>query len=181
MVRIMENFNRTFFEILFRFAHRSFLLDDVIVFLGTYLPALLVIAAIVLIFSQKGMRRRLFLFCELALAVILSRGIVTEVIRFFYTHPRPAEALGIDALIVDTSRSFPSGHAMFFFAMAMVLLYWNKKWGTWFFVFAAVNGIARIIAGVHWPLDVLGGAVLGVLCAMVVHRLLEKQRRELEG
>ena len=176
----MISLNRQIFEFFFHFAHRSIVFDDALVFLATYLPVILVIAAIVFLFSQKGMRRRLFIFCELALAVILSRGIVTEVIRFFYAHPRPAEALGIEALIRDTSHSFPSGHAMFFFAMAMTLFYWNRKWGTWFFVFAAVNGIARVVAGVHWPFDVVGGAILGILCAMLVHQLLESQRKLLE-
>ena len=58
-------------------------------FLRCGLPYLLVLAFLVLVYYQKGWRRKVYLFCEAALAIILARGIVTEVIRYFYHEPRP--------------------------------------------------------------------------------------------
>jgi len=166
---------------MFRFAHRSFVTDDLVVFLAVYLPVILVLAAFAFVCSQKGMRKKLFLTGELLIAVIVSRGVVTEAIRFFFPHPRPPAVLGVVSLFTDTASSFPSGHAAVYFALATVLFFWNKKWGTWFFVLAAVNGIARVVAGVHWPFDIVGGAVVGILSALLIHRALAREKAALEG
>jgi len=40
-------------------------------------------------------------------------------------------------------------------------------------------GVARIYAGAHWPLDVIGGAAVGILSALFIHWLLKGSRREL--
>lgn len=154
-------------------ARRNFFLDGLGIFLSQYLPYLFVLAFIVLVLKEKGNRRRLFLFCEGALSVILARGLLTEIIRFFYNHPRPFEALNFTPLIPESGSSFPSGHAAFFFALSFVVFYANREWGIWFFVLSSINGLARIFVGVHWPLDVLGGVVIGLLSGWAIHRLLK--------
>jgi len=68
---------------------------------------------------------------------------------------------------------------VFFFTLAMVVFYRNRKWGTWFFIWALINGIARIYVGVHWPLDILGGALIGILSAIFIHWLLRDSREKL--
>ena len=70
--------------------------------------------------------------------------------------------------------SFPSGHAALFFAMAMVIYFYNKKWGLWFFGAAILMGLSRIIAGVHYPTDILGGAIIGTLTAWAVFYFAKK-------
>ncbi len=153
-------------------------LDGLGIFLAQWLPYFLVVGFLILILSQSGWRRKLYWFAEGAMAIIVSRGIVTEIIRFFYHHERPFSFYNFMPLISESGWSFPSGHAAWFFAMAMTIWYINRKWGVWFFIFALVNGIARIYVGVHWPLDIIGGAVVGILSALLVHWLL-KQSREL--
>lgn len=115
------------------------------------------------------------------MAIILARGIITEAIRFFYHSPRPFEALSFSALISESGSSFPSGHAAFFFALAMTVFYYGRRLGWWFFSFALVVGFARIFAGVHWPLDILGGAGVGILSGFLVHKLLKPYSRQIFG
>ena len=169
--------------ILFNFVHqfvgRNVFLDDVAVFFANYLIYLLVIGFLVLVIYENGTRRKLYLFAEGALAVILSRGILTEVIRFFYHHPRPFDALGFTPLVPESGPSFPSGHMTFIFALAMVVWYVNRRWGIWYFILGALMGIARIYVGVHWPLDILGGIVIGVLSGMAIRAALRKSREGL--
>ena len=82
-------------------------------------------------------------------------------------------ALGFEPLIArDMVGSFPSGHSAFYFALAFSLFYFNKKWGWWFTVLAFFMGLARIFTGVHYPSDILGGALLGLVSVLVVAGLL---------
>jgi len=60
------------------------------------------------------------------------------------------------------SLSFPSSHAMNMFAQAMLFTCFYRRKAVWFFAFATMIGFSRVYTGVHYPFDVLGGAVFGV-------------------
>jgi len=169
----MEAVNQYLFGLIFQFSGRNFLLDDFAVFASKYLPYVLVLGFLIFAFSSKDWRMRFFIFANGAIAVILARGIITEIIRFFYHHPRPFEVLSFTPLIGESGYSLPSGHAAWFFALAMIVFYFNRKMGWWYFAFAALIGIARIFAGVHWPLDVAVGALIGIGSGILVHYFLK--------
>lgn len=57
--------------------------------------------------------------------------------------------------------SFPSGHATIAFAMAVVLSRKEPKWKWAFYTLAVFISLSRIYLGVHYPLDVIAGGVLG--------------------
>ena len=175
----MESLNQDIFRLFFSLAHQNPFLDTVFVFCAKYLAYLLVIGFLVFILSRKDSRVRLFIFIEGVLAVIIARSIITETIRFFYHHPRPFEALSLSPLVQGDGYSFPSGHAVTFFSLAMVLYYFDKRIGSWFFLFAFINGVSRIIAGVHFPLDIIGGIVVGVLSGVMVHELSKNSWRKM--
>ena len=77
-------------------------------------------------------------------------------------------------VLTDSAWSFPSGHATFFFAMATAIYLYNKKWGIWFFVGAILISIGRVIAGLHYPSDILGGAIIGAFVAYVTFYVAQK-------
>ncbi len=169
----MEAVNQYLFKLIFKFNHQNFLLDDFAVLLAKYLPYFFVFGFLVFAFSNKDWRLRVLIFADAAIAIILSRGIITEFIRFFYHHLRPFEVLNFTPLVAESGYSFPSGHAAWFFALAMIIFYFSRKLGWWYLAFAACNSLARIFVGVHWPLDVLGGAIVGIVSAVLVHGILE--------
>jgi len=76
----------------------------------------------------------------------------------------------------ENFQSFPSGHAIFFFALSAVAYSFNKKLGIFFLICSIIMGIARIFVGVHWPSDILGGAVLGIMVGAVISRLYIKNK-----
>jgi undecaprenyl-diphosphatase len=101
--------------------------------------------------------------------VIIACGVawlLAEVLKLFFKTPRPPLALhNVHALFSETGYAFPSGHAIFFSAIAVSLYFINKKVGYWFIFFALLIGLARITAGVHFPMDILGGFIIGSLVA----------------
>ena len=80
------------------------------------------------------------------------------------------------ALIVKKPGSFscPSVHTYLAFSSAMEIFHYYRKAGIGVFVFAAMVGFSRMYFFVHYPTDVLFGAVLGVVTAFAVCWLLDR-------
>lgn len=114
------------------------------------------------------------IFWVALLSAILSRGIFTEVIRYFYQRPRPYLALADVNILAEINRqtpAFPSGHSAFMFAIAFAIYLFDKKIGLTLVSAALVFGFARVYIGIHWPSDILGGILAALLSVYLVFRL----------
>jgi len=162
------------FSLLYELAHKSQFLDWFLIFLGKYLIFILGIVFVILVLREKDWRRR-FYFSALALiSVILSRGIITPLIQFYYDKPRPFVILDIQSLINHAATpSFPSGHIAFIVPIALTAWFINRRVGIWFIISTILIGLARISVGIHWPTDILGGIAIGTLSFLVVYYLLK--------
>jgi len=87
-----------------------------------------------------------------------------------YAEPRPLVPAPHDG-------SFPSGHAATSFAAATVLTLYLPRWAPLWILLAVAIGFSRVYVGVHYPLDVVGGAVLGVLVATSLRLLVAALQR----
>jgi undecaprenyl-diphosphatase len=111
------------------------------------------------------------------IAAILS--LVTENLLKDYFHvPRPPVAIGPDKvrLLGHLSHSFslPSGHAVFSFMTATVIGYGRGVgWKLFLLPSAMLVAWSRIYLGVHYPLDVLSGAVVGIVYGLVCWKAYE--------
>lgn len=162
-------FDVTLLHVLNNLTGKSRIFDTLIVSLASYLPYFLVAAFLVLLyFAAYSKREKLYLFWTTAISIVVARGVITEIIRFFIHRPRPFLVYQLHPLISEHEWSFPSGHAAFFFAMATAIYFYNKKWGIGFFIAALLMNISRIVAGVHYPSDILGGMIIGILVAYVI-------------
>ena len=160
------------FYLLNNLAGQSRILDFLFIFLAEYLAYVLVaIFVILLFFSAYEKKEKIKIFFVTFISAIISRFVLVEIIRIFYHRPRPFITHNVHQLITDSAWSFPSGHAAFFFAMATAIYFYNKKWGIGFFIGAILITISRVIAGVHYPSDIIGGMVVGILTACVVFYL----------
>ncbi|WP_271273896.1 phosphatase PAP2 family protein [Aliamphritea hakodatensis] len=86
---------------------------------------------------------------------------------------RPCDHLrGVTPAIRPADRfSFPSGHAAAAFAFASALSIYYPNWSEAAFTIAGLIGLSRILLGVHYPTDILAGAMLGLSSAMLGHHL----------
>lgn len=168
--------NLKIFYFLNNLADRSSFGNGLILFFAEYLTyVLLLIFAGYVYLAFRSWRERGIVFVTTAAAATLARLVLTELIRFFYHHPRPYITLTVHQLLPsENSYSFPSGHASLFFAVSTVIYAYNRKLGTFFFVASFVMGLARIAAGIHFPLDIAGGAVVGVISGFIVLKLRDK-------
>jgi undecaprenyl-diphosphatase len=168
------------FQAIFSLAGQNVFVDTIAIFFARYLPYLLVIGFFVLLLGFRSGRERMFFFAQAVLIGILSRGILVELIRYFYDRPRPFEVFGIEPLVAHSplEPSLPSGHAAFYFGLALAAWFMNRRWGGVYIVLASLMGFARVIIGVHWPTDVLAGAVLGIISAFFVRWLIVGYRPE---
>lgn len=73
-------------------------------------------------------------------------------------------------LLISHARDpgFPSDHATGAFAMAMALWFYDRAIGGLAFVLAAIVAFARVYVGVHYPSDVVGGALIGMAVALIL-------------
>jgi undecaprenyl-diphosphatase len=86
-----------------------------------------------------------------------------------YAEPRPLVAAPHDA-------AFPSGHAATSFAAATVLSFARPRWAPAFYLLALAIGFSRVYVGVHYPLDIAGGAALGIAVAIALRWLVRARR-----
>ena len=71
----------------------------------------------------------------------------------------------------------PSGHATFAGALAMAVFLLKKKLSIIFIIGALLIGLARIIAGVHWPVDIVAGYLVGALVSVLIYFIYMKISR----
>jgi undecaprenyl-diphosphatase len=109
-----------------------------------------------------------------SLAGMMAAGLgllVSQVITHVWQRPRPYAAHPYDTILLvapSNEPSFPSDHAVAAFAIAFTVAVVGRRMGALFLAGATVIGLTRILAGLHYPGDVLAGAAIGFLSAALV-------------
>ncbi len=162
------------FNILHKYGAISPLVDWCALFIAEYLPYILALAAIIVIFRSKNWRFKMWTLLVLVFSLLLSYGFLNIIIHYAYGRPRPFTVLGFTPPFSETSSSFPSSHATFFFTIAYVMFLIRRKTGYWFLALAILNGFARVFVGVHWPFDIVGGALIALIGFFITLRIFPK-------
>jgi undecaprenyl-diphosphatase len=122
-----------------------------------------------------------FICSLLAMAIA---GTASFLINIFWQRPHPFEShFGeiiqpiINGLRISAS-SFPSIHTYIAFAIAVsIFLYGHRRLGTVLFIIAILIGLSRIGTGLHYPTDIVAGAVIGIISGIVAFRIVHRYQR----
>ncbi len=164
--------NLYFFNLINQFASKWSCLDAVGVFFADYFQYFVVASLAILLVVNFN---KYWKVVALSLFAGAFARMFIEIIYFIYPTTRPFGLMNINQLISHSvNNSFPSGHATLFFALATIIFLYNKKAGALYFLFAVLISLARVFCGVHWPIDVLGGAVVGILISLGINYLYKK-------
>lgn len=143
-------------------------------FVSQYIPYFLMGYSILgLVFGDKRVRTTLSITM---LAASIS-ALVSWIIGYFAYTPRPfIDSVGYNLLIHKDNASFPSNHMMFMTVFALTFLQMGHRVTGWFFlVLALLIGWSRIFLGVHYPVDVAGGALIAIVVSVTLIKVLRSK------
>lgn len=148
-------------------------MDNLIIFCAKYLIFFLPLIVIGILFQMKLKNSKQFL---VAIIVAGISGLILSMLAgLFYFHHRPFIVQNIQPLVMHSGdNGFPSDHTLLATALATVIYFYRRRLGVAALILALVVGIARVMAHVHWPIDILGGLVLGAIAGWAGYLLAMK-------
>jgi undecaprenyl-diphosphatase len=149
----------------------SSVLDQVLpwlTYLGSHFAVIFFILLTWILTKQKKILGHLVLLYAFQSAVIYGLKFLVQRQRpLFFLEMASKLSKGPEEIL---DPSFPSAHAGFSFMMATLLAHWFPRYRILFFIVAAFIGWTRIYLGVHYPTDVIAGALLGYACTkLLIH------------
>ena len=97
---------------------------------------------------------------------------INKTLKYSLMMPRPDSSLWL--VNVETIYGFPSGHTEASFLVATLLSAQNRRFIP-LYAFAMLIGISRIFLGVHFPVDVIGGGILGIIIGIAINYTYQKK------
>ncbi len=127
---------------------------------------LLMIIGIVLTAIKKTRKTGIVFLVSLAAGYLINDIILKNI----FERSRPFTSIEqLETLIRQpVSFSFPSGHTATTFSCAVSLLYMNRRYGIFAILYAVLMAFSRVYVGVHYPTDILCGAMVGILTSTLV-------------
>ncbi|GIO45852.1 MULTISPECIES: undecaprenyl-diphosphatase [Paenibacillus] len=141
-------------------------------FLSKDAEYLFYLAVVVYWFTRKRENRKMVV--QALTSACLAFGIGTILSHLFY-RDRPFVTYQVHQMIEHAANaSFPSNHSIGSFVIAFSILLYRKKDGMIWMALAALIAFSRIWNGVHYPSDVLSGALIGIAVSMFVYQMFDR-------
>lgn len=153
---------------------RNGFLDNIMPIVTSFGNMGMIWVVVALIISAKAKYRKCSITMMLGMiaGVILGNFVVKNIVR----RERPCWINEIGDMLIANPQdfSFPSGHTMSSFIAATILCYYDKRLGIPSFSVAILIAFSRMYLYVHFPTDIIGGALLGVGIAIMTISLTNK-------
>jgi undecaprenyl-diphosphatase len=167
------NLDYFLFQLINNLAGKWVWLDALGIFFAQYFEFVLIF--FLLLFLVKNFKKYLPLVFKSLGAAILARLVIAEFIRWLWFRSRPFIENDVYLLINHSNTpAFPSGHASFYFAISTVVYYYHKKIGILFYLASFLICFSRVFGGIHWPFDILTGALVGIFSGWLIMKIFKK-------
>lgn len=148
-------------------------LNPIAIFFAEYMLYILALGMVIYWFTRTKQNRMMII--QAVIAFIFAE-IAGKIAGLFYSHHQPfAELPNVNQLIDHAiDNSFPSDHTILFFSICFSIWLVRKKEGWLWLVIACFVGIFRIMVGVHYPVDIIFGALFGTTSAILSYWIAPK-------
>lgn len=150
----------------------------------TWIPLYVAVLYVVI---KRWKRESIWIIIALILCIVIADQVSSGVIKHLVKRTRPSHAEDLKGLVYLVKGyggglyGFVSSHAAnsFGFALLSSLLFRNRRYTLAIFGWATLLSYSRIYLGVHYPFDILGGMIVGVLAALICFYTIKKLRPSL--
>lgn len=132
-----------------------------------------ILAAVIMLIFKKYRKNGIMLVISLGCCFVIGNLLLKNIVA----RPRPCwinESVNM-LISIPTDSSFPSGHTMSAFAAAAVIMYTNRKLGIAAYILAVLIAFSRLYLYVHFPTDIMAGAVIGTAIGIALCLVYKKR------
>ena len=141
-----------------------------------YLPVRILLVVVWLLLMIKGGKRGRTAALLVVVVLVCADQLSSFGIKPLLERPRPCHTVNGVQVVQDVhllvhcggGKSFPSSHAVNNFAVATLFTFFYRRWAWAFFAWAGLVALSRVTVGVHYPSDILGGAIIGMAVAGLI-------------
>lgn len=145
--------------------------------------------AIIYVVIKHWQRESIWIILALVFCIVIADQVSSGLIKNLVERPRPSHASHLAGLVhlvngyTGGRFGFVSSHAAnsLGFALLSSLLFRNRNYTVAIFIWATLTAYSRIYLGVHYPLDIVGGTIVGTSAALFCFILIKKLRPSLLG
>lgn len=173
-MELLRAFDQSTFLFLNHLPHTPFLDQLAMIISGVGNAGIIWIVLALILFIREEKRAHIFFLQSFGIFLVTWFG-VDHVLKNLFARPRPS--LGIGAIIVGgsiSSYSFPSSHAAISWAAVVLLSRYEPRWKPYLIILAILVSFSRIYLGVHYPVDVFVGGLVGWSIGILTLSLTEK-------
>ena len=140
-----------------------------------YIVAVLIVISVWLALPRTQ-KRQMFIFSIISLPLIY---LASRLASMLYFDPRPFVVDHFTPLIAHTAdNGFPSDHTLLVSALAVITFPFAKKTASIVLALAVIVGFARVYAGIHHPIDIIGSLVISTIVGLAVYGVLKLFRKK---
>ena len=153
------------FFIIFSLNHKNIALDQLMIFSAEYLIYITLLMMFLLAFKGSVKEKKSLLLALISFPIVI---LLIKLIHLFLVIDRPCVEYDISPLILlEPDASFPSRHASIISAIAFSYLALRSKWYPLMLTVVLLIGVSRVYVGVHFPIDILGGMIVGIIAVSI--------------